>query len=256
MSEPAPTPWHEDESFWHHLAPIIFSEKRWTSAAQEVDHILALTGIAPAPGSAVLDLPCGPGRHCLEFARRGFAVTGVDITQAYLDEARRRADAEGLPLELLCADMRRFSRLNHFDLAVNLFTSFGYFTDPRDDEQVARNILASLRPGGTLVMDLMGREVVARIFRPREWVELGDGGLLLEHREILHDWTWNRMRWIYIRDGVRHDHTLEVRLYSADQLKALLAGAGFEQVRVFGNYEGAPYDHEAQRLVVTARKPA
>jgi hypothetical protein len=104
-------------------------------------------------------------------------------------------------------------------------------------------------------MDMMGREVVARVFRPRDWTELDDGGLLLEHREILHDWTWNRMRWIYIRDGVRHDHTLEVRLYSADQLKSLLAGAGFEQVRVFGDLEGAPYDHDAQRLVVTARKP-
>ena len=72
--------WHEDETFWHHMASVIFSHRRWESANEEIDKLMALLKLVP--GSTILDLPCGPGRHALELARRGYAVTGVDITQS------------------------------------------------------------------------------------------------------------------------------------------------------------------------------
>ena len=246
------TPWHEDEAFWRHMATAIFSSKRRAKAPEEVEQILEL--VAVDPGATVLDLPCGPGRHVLEFARRGFAVIGVDITPAYLDEARRRADEDDLNVELICDDMRRFQREGAFDLALNLFSSFGYFEDIAEDEQVARNILHSLRPGGTLVMDMFGREVVARVFNKGSWEEDEDGGLLLEEREILASWSRSRTRWIYLKDGERYEHTFELRVYAADQLMDLLRRAGFTEVDAYGSFKGDPYDHEAQRLVVTARR--
>ncbi len=150
--------------------------------------------------------------------------------------------------------MRRFDRPEQFDLVINLFSSFGYFDDPDDDETVARNFLRALRPGGTLVMDLFAREVLARVFSERHWEQLDDGGLLLEERTILNHWTRSRTRWIYIRDGVQHEHTFELRVYAADQLMNLLSAVGFVDVRAYGGLSGEPYDHEAMRLVVTARK--
>lgn len=95
----------------------------------------------------MLDLCCGPGRHVLEFARRGFRVTGVDRTQRYLEAARATALSEGLAVELVQADMRDFSRPPTFDLALNLFSSFGYFAEAADDLQVLKNLNASLAPG-------------------------------------------------------------------------------------------------------------
>ncbi|MBM4049039.1 MAG: class I SAM-dependent methyltransferase, partial [Planctomycetes bacterium] len=68
-------PWHEEDAFWQTFAPTMFGEPRWAAAGGEVDSMLALAKLAP--GAAVLDLACGPGRHSLELARRGFKVTAV-----------------------------------------------------------------------------------------------------------------------------------------------------------------------------------
>ena len=103
-------------------------------------------------------------------------------------------------------------------------------------------------------MDLMGREVIARIFNARDWTELEDGGMLLEHREVLDHWTRLRTRWIFLRDGAQHDHSFEHHCYAADELRELLTRGGFDAVSVFGNLKSAPYDHRAERLIIKALK--
>ena len=115
-------PWHEQDAFWLAVEPVLFLQRRWSDAPAEVEGIISLLGLQS--GMRVLDLCCGVGRHALEFARRGFHVTGVDRTQAYLDKASRQAVSEGLRAEFVREDMRAFCRPQAFDAAVNLFTSF------------------------------------------------------------------------------------------------------------------------------------
>jgi SAM-dependent methyltransferase len=86
----------------------------------------------------------------------------VDRTRQYLHEAKQLARKESLRINFVRGDMRVFRQANTFDLVVNLFTAFGYFNDPQDDRKVVRNIHASLKKGGWLVMDLLGKEVLAR----------------------------------------------------------------------------------------------
>lgn len=241
--------WHEDDEFWSTAIGWMLRE-RAASASEEVDRLLDLVGVRP-PGT-VLDLGCGIGRHAAELARRGFDVTGVDRTAEFLDEARRTASSEGLEIELVREDMRDFRRPGAFDLAVNLLTSFGYFEDPADDARVVRNLRASLKEGGAAVVDLMGKEVLARIFQPRDWRE-ADGDLWLYERRVTRDWGWIENRWIRIWDGERTEFELAHRLYSATELARLLEDCGFAEVEVFGDLSGSPYDHEASRLVVVGR---
>jgi SAM-dependent methyltransferase len=229
----------------------MFSEKRWTDTPGEVDAILKL--LRPAPGAAILDLCCGPGRHSLELARRGFRVVGIDRTWAYLKEARKRAKAEGLKIEFVKQDMRRFYRPRAVDVAVNLFTSFGYFRNPKDDRRVLLNIHRSLRPGGKLLMDLMGKEVLARRFRERDWHE-ERGVMFLEERKLSDGWSWIDNRWILLKGAKRKEFLVSHRLYSAKELSDLLRACGFERVHVYGDLTGAAYDHNAKRLVVAAQK--
>lgn len=245
--------WYDNEAFWKDTAPAVFNEDRLRKAPAEVERILAL--IQLPPGAAVLDMGCGPGRHALEFARRGYRITGVDRTAKYLDAARQEALRQGLETEWVEADMRHFRRDNTFDAAINMLTSFGYFEDPAEDRRAVENLLASLRPGGHLVMDLMGKEVLARIFRPHDWHEEPDGTTLLEERTIKDDWSWIDLRWIVIRGEQHREHRFGHRLYSAAELRDLLAAAGFVHVRAYGSLEGTTYDHEAERLVVVAQKP-
>jgi len=201
----------------------------------------------------VLDLCCGPGRHSLELSRRGFTVTGVDRTAAYLDRAKKQAEAEGLEVEFVQEDMRNFSRPEAFDGAINMYTSFGYFEDPADDKRVIENIHRSLQAGGKLIMDTMAKEILARKFQERTWQEVG-GALWLEERKIINDWTMTENRWILVKDGTVDEFNFSLRLYSASELSALLWECGFSEVKIFGDLAGAPYDHEAKRLIAVAKK--
>lgn len=244
--------WWDDDRFWELSAPVIFTEARMRGAASDVEGVVRT--VDPPAGAVVLDLGCGIGRHSLEFARRGFRVTGVDRTQAYLDRALRSASEAGLSAEWVREDMRRFHRANAFDLAVSLLTSFGYFDDPADDHLVLRNVFESLRPGGTLLIDLMGREVLARIFRERDWHEEPGGLILLEHRRVLNDWERLAIRWIVLNGAERHELDFFLRVYTAMDLRHLLTEAGFRDVRILGGLNGEAYDHQAMRLVAVGRK--
>lgn len=245
--------WHEDDEFWRAFTPTMFSKERWEAAEEEINNVVGL--VQPPEGAAVLDLCCGPGRHALELARRGYRVTAVDRTSQYLDEAQQAAASEGSDIEFVEEDMRRFRRSEAFDLAISLYTSFGYFEDANEDQRVAENLFASLRPGAKLVMEMMGKEVLARVFQPRGWDEY-EGVIRLQERTIAPGWGWIDNRWILLDGKERKEFRLGHRLYSAVELGALLESCGFAEVQPYGGLDGRPYDHEARRLVVVASKPA
>ncbi|MBL9030881.1 MAG: class I SAM-dependent methyltransferase [Phycisphaerae bacterium] len=244
--------WFDDDALWADIEPFIFAEKMYQNAPLEAEQAIALAGLKPS--DRVLDLPCGPGRHAVELAKRGMSVTGVDRTAAFLRRARDRAASAGVAVELVQADMREFTRPGEFDAVLNLYTSFGYFRDPADDRRAARAMHDSLKPGGRLVMDLMGREVLARQFRQRDWRE-HEGTILLEERTLAPDWTWIDNRWLMLKGDQRREVSFWLRLYGAADLSALLHQVGFVVERVLGSLAGAAYDATATRLVVVASRP-
>jgi SAM-dependent methyltransferase len=243
--------WHEQDSFWEAAAPVLFSSRRWEHAPREVEAMTAL--LALQPGDSVLDLCCGAGRHSLEFAQRGYVVTGVDRTAAYLDRARQEAAERGTPVEFIQDDMRTFRRPGAFDAIVNYFTSFGYFETEEEERQVLTNAYLSLKPGGRMLIDMVGKEVLARVFTERGWHE-EDDLIVLEERRLAPDWSSLRNRWMILKDGRLTGITMSLRLYSAAELGRLLTTAGFESVDVYGDLTGAPYDMEAKRMVTVAHK--
>jgi len=244
-------PWYEDDRLWAGLEAHLFDEERKKAAIEEVDQVLKLLRLGK--GSEVLDLCCGPGRHSLELARRGFKVTGVDRTERYLEKARLEAASQGLTVKFVRDDMRTFRRCAAFDGAINLFTSFGYFEDPEDDRLVLRNLLESLRPGARLVLDMVGKENIGRTFTPKDWVEYPDGSFFLAERRVLPGWTMIRNRWIILRGGEKAEFDFSHRIFSAAELEALLKQEGFTVEGIFGGLDGSPYDLAAKRLVVVAR---
>ncbi len=245
--------WYEDVDFWSGLHDFLFSHVLTSeAAAAEADRIVSLLGLAS--GASVLDLCCGPGRHSLELARRGLSVTGVDLTQVYLDKLRTQAAERNLSIEVVRADMRDFRRPGAFDATLNLYSSFGYFEDPEDDLRVLRNLHASLKPGGKLLMDMQGKEPLARKFQERDWHTLPEGaGYLLEERRLHSGWGWLDIRWTLIaEDGPPKTYDFGLRLYSGTELKASLLKAGFSSVALYGGFDATPYDLDARRLVALA----
>lgn len=241
--------WSDDDAFWEAMAPALCAPSRVSLAEGDVAGIASALGLPR--GAHVLDLACGPGAHARAFAAQGYVVTGVDRTRCLLDRARAASDSRALQVEWVEADMREFRRPAAFDLVCSLYTSFGYF-DERGNRQVLENVFASLKPGGELLLDVTGRESVARHWREHSCAEI-DGVLYLERRRAADDWSALLADWTIVRDGVRRDFRVRQRLYAGTELKDLLASLGFVDVCLFGSLDArTPYDHTAERLVAIA----
>ena len=245
--------WFETEDFWRGFYPYMFSAQRFAAAKDEVSQIITLSGRSRG---SLLDLCCGPGRHAVEFAQRGFKVTAVDRSAFLLDRAREHASGVTPDIEWVREDMRRFLRPEAFDVACNLFTSFGYFEDEEDNLSVLRNICRSLKKDGVLVIDVASKEKIARNWQNTMSSELADGSLLVQRPQVLDDWCRIRSEWILIKDGQTQTFSFEHSLYSGRELKDRLLSCGFQQVQLFGDLEGSPYGLDAARLVAVAHKAA
>jgi SAM-dependent methyltransferase len=247
--------WFEDDQFWQTFYPRMFREDRLQAAAEEVDRVLALSGVQPSASGVeqrtVLDLCCGPARHSLILAQKGFRVTGVDRSPFLLSKARERT--AGVDVEFVNADMRSFVREATFDLAISLFTSFGYFETREEDLAVLRNVRASLRTGGVFILDVLGRECVAALPSRTRWDESVDGDIFIEHAEVLPGWTRLRNVWLIVKTDRTLRFEFKLNVYSGQELRAALEQAGFTDVQIFGSMAGTPYDGAATRLVARAR---
>ena len=230
---------------------LCFADERFAATPDELDRILALTQCS---GGSVLDLCCGPGRHSVELARRGFQVTGVDRSSFLLGKAHEHAARSGASVEWVEQDMRNFVRPASFDLACSLFTSFGYFQDEQDDLQVLRNLYQSLKENGVLIIEVLGKERLARVWKDTMCTELADVSLVFQRPQIRDDWTRIRSEWTLVKEGRARSFTFEHTVYSGRELKDRLLNCGFKHVQLFGDQQGSPYGLDALRLIAVAHK--
>lgn len=208
------------------------------------------------PGSRVLDLACGTGRHSVLLARRGAFVIGVDKTDAYLKVARRAA--RGLPNCLFArGDMRRLPFNGEFDAAMNVWTSFGYFDKESDDLKALKGVARALKPGGLFLIDLLDFAWVKKHGQQRRWDRRADGAYLLQ------DAVWSEGRdpkiinaWIILRPGKPELRSrFVVRGYDKARLYASLRRAGLMPVKSWHGLGALGRLNTGHRLVVLARKP-
>ena len=246
------TEWFADDEFWEATYPFMFPESSLAAGECETGQLMALSG---CESDRLLDLCCGPGRHAVPLRKAGFDVTGVDRSQFLLEQARAYAADQGIDVEWVRRDMREFVRSGSFDLAICMFTSFGFFEDASDNLRVLENVFRSLRPGGCFVLDVMGKERIARVFAPVGATEHPEAGTRFERRSVADDWSKMDNTWTLVKDGVARDFHLRHWLYSGQELKAMLLEAGFPDVRLVGDLSGAPYGPGASRLIAVARKP-
>ena len=197
-------------------------------------------------GDRILDLACGPGRHAAELARWGGQVVGFDLSRAMLRRARERSSGA-----LVRGDMRALPfRNGSFAVAVNLFTSFGYFLDDEEHRRVVQQVVAALSPGGCFVLDYLNAEHVRRTLKLTEQAKGRD---VLVTRRID---SANRfvIKEIELRDEGRRFEE-RVRLYDGVELVKLFTDAGLRVAARFGDYDGAPAGADAPRVILVGTRP-
>src|SRR5207248_4506086 len=122
---------------------------------REVEGIIQFLDLPP--GSRILDLACGHGRHSIPLAERGYRITGQDLSEVFLSRARTEADVRGATVNWVHSDMREIPFVDEFDAVINIFTAFGYFESDAENQQVLHQVYKALRPGGRLLLELMHR---------------------------------------------------------------------------------------------------
>ena len=244
--------WFQNEDFWLEYGPIMFDEQHWAEAEGVARAVSSLAGLDK--GSKVLDVCCGPGRISVELALLGMDVTGVDITQPFLDAAQESASDEGVVIKTLNRDMREFRSPELFDCAVNLYNSFGYCDSIEDDRAILQSVFNSLKEGGTFIIECISRETAVLNFTPGEWFERA-GMTVLTDFGVVGAWEGLRSRWILIdKNGRRIEHEFVQRLYSAAELRKTLLELGFRDALIYGGYDLRPYDQNAETMVIVAHK--
>jgi SAM-dependent methyltransferase len=248
----APSPAETWDAFFSDFYLRAYAQDQRESEAEE--QALAAARLAGCPaGGDLVDVPCGFGRHALPLARAGYRVVGVDRSPSLLDEARRRAGGERWP-KLVRADYRELPLADErFDAAVNLFTSLGYLGD-EEDTKVLGEIGRVLRPGGRLVIETMHRDLLVRRFAEQDWRLLGEGRLLLEQRTFdAASGVAQTTQTLIDTTGERESRSYSVRVYTATELVAMLARAGFAESKCYGGLDGRPLSTDT-RLVIVARR--
>jgi SAM-dependent methyltransferase len=196
-------------------------------------------------GRMLLDLACGPGRHASLFQSLGARVVGFDLSMPLLSRARHR---DGSELALVRGDMRRLPFEDAvFDVVTNLFTSFGYFTDDRQHAAVLLDATRTLRPGGTFVLDYLNAVAIRESLVPREEIAVGSERVVVERR-ISPDDRYVVKEIHLVDDG--RSFVERVRLFSAAQLRTLMADAGLTVEEPLGDYRGRPMADTSPRVIL------
>ena len=209
------------------------------------------------PGSAILDLACGHGRHAVELAARSYQVTGLDLSRVLLSKAEELARTRGVTLELVEEDMRRVPETwaARFDGALNVFTAWGYFDKDAENEKVIEGVVRSLKLGGRFLLDVINRERVIRHFRDTQWSEEADGVLALERATLdLRTSRSESVRTFILADGRRFVRPVSVRLFTLAEVDAMFARHHLDIRTVYGGWHGEEYTIDARRMIVVGER--
>lgn len=209
--------------------------------------------IRPAAGSRILDIGCGRGRHSILLSKHGYDVTGIDLSERSIHEARESARDAGTNAEFVVADMRDPHCGGCMDGVVNLFTAFGYFDDEADHQRALDAMSESLKPGGWFLQDFLNADHVRSDLVPRTVDTFPDGEI--EQRRTIADGRINKRICIrHFSDASEKVFEESVRLFDLSDLDRMHRKAGLVLKSVCGDYAGGPFTPVSPRLILISTK--
>lgn len=251
---PSDIPVHTDwfKAWFNHPAYLkLYAHRSLEEAEQTIATLLKFISVQKQSPKA-LDIACGSGRHAVALAENGFDVTANDLSSTLLAEARKLAESKSLTLTFTHTDMREIAFEQEFDLIVQLFTSFGYFENDDEDKVVLQTVARALKQGGWYVLDFLNEHLVRNTLQPETRRTLGELDVL-EQRILFGERV---VKSITLREnGETHRFIESVRLYSKEELTAMLTAVGLRVHHTLGDYDGGAFVREASpRLILIAQK--
>ncbi|WP_207427233.1 cyclopropane-fatty-acyl-phospholipid synthase family protein [Pedobacter sp. SYSU D00535] len=226
---------------------ILYHQRNDEEAEFLIDNLCSF--LQPNPQSRILDIACGRGRHSVYLNKKGYDVTGIDLSHSNIKFSKQ---FENEKLHFHEHDMRHLLYINYFDLALNLFTSFGYFETERDHVKALKTFRKALKPEGRLVLDYFNTEKIVRNLTRQE-LKLIDGidfsiAKKVENGKIIKSISFeHRSRGYNFKE--------EVKAFSFSDFEKLFKLSGFEVENHFGDYSLNAFDPvKSDRLIFICKK--
>ena len=235
--------------FNSHYYHILYNNRDEKEAEFFIDNLIKRLNLVTP--SKLIDIACGKGRHATYFNTKGFDVTGVDLSQNSIEHAIRQS-IKKKNLSFKVHDMRELYKANHFDVATNLFTSFGYFEDETDEQKAINSISQSLKANGLLIIDFMNVNKVV-------------DNLVVKEQKIIQRITFNIKRKVedhYIIKDIeildsnkKYEFQEKVKALNLDRFTTFVNEAGLKIIDIFGNYSLDRFDtKKSNRLILICKK--
>jgi SAM-dependent methyltransferase len=201
------------------------------------------------PNSRVWDLACGKGRHAIHLNKRGYNVTGTDLSLNSIIEAAKHNNAT---LDFFVHDMRVPFRINYFDAVFNLFTSIGYFKNNGDMSDVFNNVCKSLKRNGVFLIDFFNAEKIEKNYVPQSYILKNNIQFNIQ-KKIENNKIVKRIEFADMEKNYYFEET--VTLLKMDDFKTLAQNSDLQIQHVFGDYQLQPFDSEtSDRLILILKK--
>jgi SAM-dependent methyltransferase len=238
--------WFEDwfNTPYYHL---LYGNRNYEEAGFFLDNLLNY--LKPEKNARCWDLNCGKGRHSLYLHKKGYEVIGTDLSEESIHVANEQATDN---LHFYTHDMRNIFYANYFDVVFNLFTSFGYFKNKRDDEKVFQSVYTSLKPRGLFVVDFFNAACVMANLKASDEKKI-EGVCFHIKKKVENNIIIKQI----IAEDTTGTHTFkeEVKGLTLPDFTALANKTGFNIKASFGNYSLQPFDVNASdRLIIVFEK--
>ena len=229
--------------FYH----ILYSQRNDEEAEYLIDNLSAY--LKPSADSKMLDIACGRGRHSIYLNKKGYDVTGIDLSEQSIRYAQQ---FEQKNLHFFVHDMRKLAFINYFDIAMNLFTSFGYFETEKDHVNALKSFRKGLRDDGTLVIDYFNTQKIIKNLTNQEIKTLEgiefhlhkfvSDGKIIKHINFEHK-------------GKTHAFEERVQAFTLEDFERMFAKSGLKIKHTFGSYGLDAYDEvKSDRLILVCGK--
>ena len=241
--------------------PLLFDgrhyDRHWRHLTADIPFWLNQAGKFGGP---ILELACGTGRVSLPLAKAGFAVTGVDISDSMLGEARKKAAAEDVAIEWLKGDVRSFNLGRKFPLVIFPFNTIAVMHEIEDFEACLGSAKRDLAPGGRFIIDVFNpsldilRRDPNQRFPHCEYPDPDGQGNVVVMESSAYDAACqiNRVQLFFTLPGRAKEVVEEftVRVYFPRELDALLKYNGLTMESKFGNYDESPFTAASPKQLI------
>ena len=239
------TNWYKnwfDSEYYH----ILYNKRDHNEAELFIKNLLKI--LSPKKKAYFLDLCCGKGRHSILLNKMGYKVDGIDLSKNSIEQALREKRNN---LNFFVRDMRQINEHSKYDYVLNLFTSFGYFNDTKDNHLVINGVTKALKKDGLFVIDFLNIKKTLKNLTKSEKIKINEINFYIKR--------WSDLNFLYKRIEFKEktkkiEFTERIQLLNKEEIINLCSKSNLKNISTFGDYKLNDFNENSERLILLFKK--